>query len=43
MGSRRRLGGQEISYLIEEDDELDAYLTHVQERKATFVAWMNRL
>lgn len=35
--------GQEISYLIEEDDELDAYLTHVQDRKATFVAWMNRL
>ncbi|KIV81533.1 hypothetical protein PV11_03711 [Exophiala sideris] len=27
----------EISYLIEEDEELDAYLDHVQGRKATFV------
>ena len=42
-GIEKAPGGQEISYLIEEDDELDAYLTHVQERKATFVAWMNRL
>ena len=41
-GIEKRPGGQEISYLIEEDDELDAYLTHVQGRKATFVAWMNQ-
>jgi Clr5 domain len=41
-GIKKGAGGQEISYLIEEDDELDAYLSHVQDRKATFVAWMNR-
>lgn len=40
-GIEKGVGGQEISYLIEEDDELDAYLTHVQGRKATFVALMN--
>jgi hypothetical protein len=34
--------GQDISYLIEEDEELDAYLTHVQDRKATIVAMLNR-
>ena len=34
--------GQEISYLIEEDDELDAYLDHVKGRKATFVVQLNR-
>lgn len=28
--------GNEISFLIDEDDELDAYLTHVQGRKASF-------
>jgi hypothetical protein len=42
-GIEKGAGGQEISYLIEEDDELDAYLTHVQDRKATFVALMNQL
>jgi hypothetical protein len=41
-GIEKGPGGQEISYLIEEDDELDAYLTHVQDRKATFVALMNQ-
>jgi hypothetical protein len=40
-GVEKGAGGQEISYLIEEDDELDAYLTHVQDRKATIVALMN--
>jgi len=39
-GIEKGVGGQEISYLIEEDDELDAYLCHVQDRKATFVALM---
>lgn len=39
-GVEKVAGGQEICYLIEEDDELDAYLTHVHERKATFVALM---
>jgi hypothetical protein len=34
--------GQDISYLIEEDEELDAYLTHVQDRKATIVVMLNR-
>ena len=34
--------GQDIPYLIEEDEELDAYLTHVQERKATIVVMLNR-
>ena len=33
--------GQDISYLIEEDEELDAYLTHVQDRKATIVVMLN--
>jgi hypothetical protein len=42
-GIEKGAGGQEISYLIEEDDELDAYLCHVQDRKATFVALMNQL
>lgn len=41
-GIEKGPGSQEISYLIEEDDELDAYLTHVQDRKATFVALMNQ-
>jgi hypothetical protein len=41
-GVEKGAGGQEISYLIEEDDELDAYLTHVQDRKATFVALMHQ-
>ncbi|EXJ92587.1 hypothetical protein A1O3_01139 [Capronia epimyces CBS 606.96] len=36
-GVEKDAGGNEISYLIEEDDELDAYLEHVQGRKATFV------
>lgn len=34
--------GTEISYLIEEDDELDAYLDHVNTRKATFVVQLGR-
>lgn len=34
--------GQDIPYLIEEDEELDAYLTHVQDRKATIVVMLNR-
>lgn len=41
-GIEKAAGGQEISYLIEEDDELDAYLTHVQDRTATFVALLNQ-
>ena len=34
--------GQDIPYLVEEDEELDAYLTHVQDRKATIVVMLNR-
>jgi Clr5 domain len=34
--------GEEISYLIEEDEELDAYLDHVQNRKAIFVAMLKK-
>jgi Clr5 domain len=36
-------GGQEIAYLIEEDEELDAYLDHVKGRKATFVVQLTKL
>ncbi len=34
--------GQEIAYLIEEDEELDAYLDHVNDRKAVFVVQLNK-
>ncbi|KIW35034.1 uncharacterized protein PV07_01762 [Cladophialophora immunda] len=34
--------GNEIPCLIEEDDELDAYLDHVQGRKAVFLALLRR-
>ncbi|EXJ53659.1 uncharacterized protein A1O5_13111 [Cladophialophora psammophila CBS 110553] len=34
--------GNEIPYLIEEDDELEAYLDHVQGRKAMFVVLLAR-
>lgn len=36
-GTEKDENGREVSYLIDEDHELDAYLTHVQGRKATFV------
>ncbi|WEW59904.1 hypothetical protein PRK78_005386 [Emydomyces testavorans] len=35
-------GGSEISFLITEDHELDAYLTHVQGRTATFLFYLQR-
>ena len=41
-GVDKDLNGQDIPYLIEEDEELDAYLTHVQDRKATIVVMLNR-
>jgi Clr5 domain len=41
-GIEKGPGGQEISYLIEEDEELDAYLDHVKGRKAVFVVQLNR-
>ena len=34
--------GNEIPYRIDEDDELEAYLDHVQGRKATFVVLLKR-
>ena len=40
-GVDKDLNGQDIPYLIEEDEELDAYLTHVQDRKATIVVMLN--
>jgi hypothetical protein len=41
-GVEKGADGQEISYLIEEDDELDAYLDHVNGRKATFVVQLGQ-
>lgn len=41
-GVEKDAGGNDISYLIEEDDELDAYLEHVQGRKATFVVLLTK-
>lgn len=40
-GIEKGSDGQEISYLIEEDEELDAYLDHVQDRKAVFIVLLN--
>lgn len=40
-GVEKGTDGHEISYLIEEDEELDAYLDHVQNRKAVFVVLLN--
>ena len=34
--------GQEVSYLVEEDEELEAYLEHVKNRKTMFVVLLNR-
>jgi hypothetical protein len=42
-GTEKDINGQDINYLLDEDDELDAYLTHVQGRKATFVVVLDRL
>jgi hypothetical protein len=41
-GSEKDAAGHEISYLIEEDEELDAYLDHVEGRKATFVVLLKK-
>lgn len=41
-GIEKDSGGNEISYLIEQDEELDAYLDHVQGRKATFVVLLTK-
>lgn len=40
-GVEKGSNGQELSCLIEEDDELNAYLDHVQNRKATFLVTLN--
>ena len=41
-GAEKDPHGQDLSYLIEEDDELEAYLEHVKGRKAIFVVLLNR-
>ncbi|KIX07225.1 uncharacterized protein Z518_01878 [Rhinocladiella mackenziei CBS 650.93] len=41
-GIEKDATGNEISYLVEEDEELDAYLDHVQGRKATFVVLLKK-
>jgi len=41
-GVEKDASGREISYLIEEDEELDAYLDHVQGRKAVFSVLLER-
>lgn len=40
-GIEKDASGNEIAYQIDEDDELDAYLDHVQGRKATFVVLLH--
>lgn len=40
-GAEKTENGQEVSFLIEEDHDVDAYLTHMQGRKATFVFLLN--
>jgi hypothetical protein len=42
-GTEKDINGQDINYVLDEDDELDAYLTHVQGRKATFVVLVHQL
>jgi hypothetical protein len=41
-GIEKDSNGQEMQYPIEEDEELEAYLDHVQSRKATFVVLLKR-
>ena len=41
-GVEKDTNGQEVSYLVEEDEDLDAYLDHVKNRKAVFVVLLNR-
>ena len=36
-GIEKDANGEEVKFLIEEDEELDAYLEHTQGRKASFV------
>lgn len=40
-GVERDESGNEVSFVIDEDHELDAYLTHMQGRKASFVVRLN--
>lgn len=41
-GIEKAENGQELPYVIEEDHELNAYLTHMQGRKVTFVFLLNQ-
>ncbi|OXV05249.1 hypothetical protein Egran_06983 [Elaphomyces granulatus] len=40
-GIEKDESGSDVSFLIDEDHELDAYLTHVQGRKASFILYLN--
>jgi hypothetical protein len=40
-GIEKDENGSDVSFLIDEDHELDAYLTHVQGRKASFILYLN--
>lgn len=42
-GVEKDTNGKDVSYLIEEDEELDAYLDHVRGRKASFVVQLARV
>jgi hypothetical protein len=41
-GVEKGSDGAEMTYLIEEDEELEAYLDHVKDRKAVFVVHLTR-
>ncbi|KAL1990356.1 hypothetical protein VTN49DRAFT_6195 [Thermomyces lanuginosus] len=42
-GVEKEENGKEVSFVIDEDHELDAYLTHMQGKKASFVVRLNPL
>ncbi|KAE8154801.1 hypothetical protein BDV25DRAFT_147018 [Aspergillus avenaceus] len=42
-GIDRDANGNEITFLVDEDHELDAYLTHVQGRKASFLLCLDEV
>ena len=41
-GIEKDANGEEVKFLIEEDEELDAYLEHTKGRKASFVVELAR-
>jgi hypothetical protein len=42
-GIEKDASGNEVSFLIDEDHELDAYLTHMQGKKASFLVRLNSM